>query len=104
MENLLGSVIAEMNTVQAVKDGLLTPCKNVLLSSKIKVDLSSVSKIATGEYNEAELEKALSQALKSYQENGNAKNWKNVHELIANEIAVFYQNYLDDYVKILVLI
>ena len=96
LENLLGSVIAEMNTVQAVKDGLLTPCKNVLLSSKIKVDLSSVSKMNTGEYNEAELEKALSQALKSYQENGNAKNWKNVHELIANEIAVFYQNYVDE--------
>ncbi len=96
LENLLGSVISEMNTVQAVKDGLLTPCKNVLLSSKIKVDLSSVSKTTTGEYNEAELEKALSQALKSYQENGNAKNWKNVHELIANEIAVFYQNYVDE--------
>ena len=96
LENLLGSVISEMNTVQAVKDGLLTPCKNVLLSSKIKVDLSSVSKTTTGEYNEAELEKALSQSLKSYQENGNAKNWKNVHELIANEIAVFYQNYVDE--------
>ena len=96
LENLLGSVISEMNTVQAVKDGLLTPCKNVLLSSKIKVDLSSVSKMRTGEYDEAELEKALSQALKSYQENGNAKNWKNVHELIANEIAVFYQNYVDE--------
>ena len=96
LENLLGSVIAEMNTVQAVKDGLLTPCKNVLLSSKIKVDLSSISKTRTGEYNETELEKALSQALKSYQENGNAKNWKNVHELIANEIAVFYQNYVDE--------
>ena len=96
LENLLGSVIAEMNTVQAVKDGLLTPCKNVLISSKIKVDLSSVSKMRTGEYDEAELEKALSQALKSYQENGNAKNWKNVHELIANEIAVFYQNYVDE--------
>ncbi len=96
LENLLGSVISEMNTVQAVKDGLLTPCKNVLLSSKIKVDLSFVSKTTTGEYNEAELEKLLSQALKSYQENGNAKNWKNVHELIANEIAVFYQNYVDE--------
>ncbi|MBO7243656.1 MAG: DEAD/DEAH box helicase family protein [Alphaproteobacteria bacterium] len=96
LENLLGSVIAEMNTVQAVKDGLLTPCKNVLLSSKIKVDLSSVSKTRTGEYDEAELEKLLSQALKSYQENGNAKNWKNVHELIANEIAMFYQNYVDE--------
>lgn len=96
LENLLGSVISEMNTVQAVKDGLLTPCKNVLLSSKIKVDLSSVSKTTTGEYNEAELEKALSQALKSYQSEGNAKNWKNVHELIANEIAVFYQNYVDE--------
>ena len=96
LESLLGSVIAEMNTVQAVKDGLLTPCKNVLLSSKIKVDLTSISKIATGEYNETELGKVLSQALKSYQEMGNAQNWKNVHELIANEIAVFYQNYVDE--------
>lgn len=96
LESLLGSVISEMNTVQAVKDGLLTPCKNVLLSSKIKVDLTSISKIATGEYNETELGKVLSQALKSYQEMGNAQNWKNVHELIANEIAVFYQNYVDE--------
>lgn len=72
LENLLCSVISEMNTVQAVKDGLLTPCKNILLSSKIKVDLSDVSKTSQGAYQEDELEQALSRALIAYQSNGNA--------------------------------
>ncbi|MBR4927843.1 MAG: DEAD/DEAH box helicase family protein, partial [Alphaproteobacteria bacterium] len=96
LETLLGSVISEMNTVQAVKDGLLAPCKNILLSSKIKVDLSAVSKTSQGEYQQHELEKILSQALMAYQSEGTAQNWQNVHELIANEIAVFYRNYVDE--------
>ena len=96
LESLLGTVISEINIVQAVKDGILAPCKNILLSSKIKVDLSNVLKTNTGEYDPEELEYALSQALKTYQSNGNFQNWQNVHELIANEIAVFYQNYVDE--------
>lgn len=93
---LLGSVIAEMNTPQAIKDGLLTSCKNVLLSSKIKVDLSGIKKDVQGNYEEKELETVLQKALKAYQDEGNATNWKNVHNLIAHEIALFYQNYVDE--------
>lgn len=93
---LLGSVIAEMNTPQAIKDGLLTSCKNVLLSSKIKVDLSKIKKDTQGNYEEKEFESVLQKALKAYQDEGNATNWKNVHNLIAHEIALFYQNYIDE--------
>ncbi len=96
LENLLGSVISEIKTVQAIEDGILAPCKNILLSSKIKVDLTNISKNNQGEYDEKDFEEALETALLAYKADGYAQNWQNMHELIAYELAHFYQNYIDE--------
>ncbi len=96
LEKLLGSVIAEIKTVQAIEDGILAPCKNILLSSKIKVDLANVSKNNQGEYDEKDFDEALETALLAYKADGNAQNWQNVHELVAYEIAHFYKDYIDE--------
>ena len=70
----------------------------MLLSSKIKVDLSGIKKDVQGNYDEKELNTVLQKALKAYQDEGYATSWKNAHELIAYEIARFYQRYVDDIV------
>jgi hypothetical protein len=70
--------------------------------SNLSVDLSKVQKDYTGDYKEKDYCEAILSAMRGNSANsGNVENWQEAHHYIAQEVARFYHDYVDENVGVL---
>ena len=96
LNTLLKNTIAHVSAAQSIRDGDLANCKNILMVSNFKVDLSNIKKNTSGDYDDQEYNAALIKAMKGRISNQiSTDTWEEVHTEIARSVAEVYKTYKD---------
>ncbi len=92
---VLGEVIATVDIPDAVKEKDLAGFKNVLMVADTEVDLTGAVN-GGGDFNEKKLYQALAKALGGQNAHSDSENWEEAHRKIAQSVAKFYRDYVDE--------